>query len=88
MWQGPAKATADDQKSAKAASERLLNGTSTLDMECAEIGADAEEVFERRLYWHKRYVEAGMPSPFGQGPGDAKDDVIQDEKASKKKEDA
>ncbi|AZO58990.1 phage portal protein [Mesorhizobium sp. M1A.F.Ca.IN.022.06.1.1] len=86
MWQGPAKATADDQKSAKAASERLLNGTSTLDMECAEIGADAEEVFERRLYWHKRYVEAGMPSPFGQGPGDAKDDVIQDEKASKKKE--
>ncbi|TIN12162.1 MAG: phage portal protein [Mesorhizobium sp.] len=88
MWQGPAKATADDQKSAKAASERLLNGTSTVDMECAEIGADAEEVFERRLYWHKRYVEAGMPSPFGQGPGDAKDDVIQDEKASKKKEDA
>ncbi|PBB98360.1 capsid protein [Mesorhizobium sp. WSM3862] len=88
MWQGPAKATADDQKSAKAASERLLNGTSTLDMECAEIGADAEEVFERRLYWHKRYVEAGMPSPFGQGPGDAKDDVIQDEKASKKKVDA
>ncbi|MDG4908735.1 phage portal protein [Mesorhizobium sp. WSM4898] len=88
IWQGPAKATADDQKSAKAASERLLNGTSTLDMECAEIGADAEEVFERRLYWHKRYVEAGMPSPFGQGPGDAKDDVIQDEKASKKKEDA
>ncbi|MCT2579136.1 phage portal protein [Mesorhizobium sp. P16.1] len=90
MWQGPAKATADDQKSAKAASERLLNGTSTLDMECAEIGADAEEVFERRLYWHKRYVEAGMPSPFArsQGSGDAKDDVIQDEKASKKKEDA
>ncbi|WP_210201434.1 phage portal protein [Mesorhizobium sp. WSM3860] len=90
MWQGPAKATADDQKSAKAASERLLNGTSTLDMECAEIGADAEEVFERRLYWHKRYVDAGMPSPFApsQGSGDAKDDVIQDQKAPKKKEEA
>ena len=32
---------------AKAASERLQNGTSTLDVECAEIGLDAEEVFER-----------------------------------------
>ncbi len=89
-WQGPAKATADDQKSAKAASERLMNGTSTPDMECAEIGADAEEVFERRLYWHKRYTDAGMPSPFVRNPGAGgeKDDLIEDEKAPKKKEDA
>jgi capsid protein len=88
-WQGPAKATADDQKSAKAASERLLNGTSAPDMECAEIGVDAEEVFERRLYWHKRYTEAGMPSPFVRNPGAGaeKDDVIPAEKA-KSKEDA
>lgn len=89
QWQGPAKATADDQKSAKAASERLLNGTSTLDMECAEIGADAEEVFERRAYWHKRYVDAGMPSPFVRNPGsgEQKDDLIPADK-SQKKEDA
>lgn len=89
-WQGPAKATADDQKSAKAASERLLNGTSTLDMECAEIGADAEEVFERRVYWHKRYEAEGMTSPFVRNPGAGeKDDaVIPSEKAPKKKEDA
>ena len=89
-WQGPAKATADDQKSAKAASERLLNGTSTLDMECAEIGADAEEVFERRLYWHKRYTEKGMPSPFVRNPGagETKDDLIADDKPARKKEDA
>jgi lambda family phage portal protein len=88
-WQGPAKATADDQKSAKAASERLLNGTSTPDMECAEIGVDAEEVFERRLYWHKRYTEEGMPSPFVRNPGAGaeKDDVIPADKA-KTKEDA
>ncbi|RUX22081.1 phage portal protein [Mesorhizobium sp. M2A.F.Ca.ET.037.01.1.1] len=85
-WQGPAKATADDQKSAKAATERLLNGTSTPDMECAEIGVDAEEVFERRLYWHKRYLAEGMPSPFVRNAGDPKDDVIP--AAPKKKEDA
>lgn len=88
-WQGPAKATADDQKSAKAASERLLNGTSTLDMECAEIGADAEEVFARRQYWHKRYKDADMPSPFERNPGAGKDDaVIPSEGGSKKKENA
>lgn len=85
-WQGPAKATADDQKSAKAASERLFNGTSTPDMECAEIGADAEEVFERRYYWHKRYVEAGMPSPFVRNPGagEPKDDLIPADKPKTK----
>lgn len=90
VWQGPAKATADDQKSAKAASERLLNGTSTPDMECAEIGADAEEVFERRLYWHRRYEAEGMPSPFVRNPGagSAKDDLIADEKPARRKEDA
>jgi capsid protein len=89
QWQGPAKATADDQKSAKAASERLINGTSTLDMECAEIGADAEEVFERRVYWHRRYVEEGMPSPFVRNPGAGeKDDMIPAGQKANKKEDA
>lgn len=88
-WQGPAKATADDQKSAKAASERLQNGTSTLDVECAELGLDPEEVFERRLYWHKRYEEAGMTSPFVRNPGAGeKDDLIKDEPKPKKRENA
>lgn len=87
-WQGPAKATADDHRSAKAASERLLNGTSTPDMECAEIGADAEEVFERRQYWHQRYKDAGMPSPFERNPGAGKDDLIPADAGSKKKESA
>jgi len=89
-WQGPAKATADDQKSAKAATERLLNGTSTPDMECAEIGVDAEEVFERRLFWHKRYLAEGMPSPFDRNPGAGapKDDLIPAGKPARKKEDA
>lgn len=87
-WQGPAKATADDQKSAKAATERLLNGTSTPDMECAEIGVDAEEVFERRVFWHKRYLAEGMQSPFDR-PGGAKDEaILPAEQSAKKKETA
>lgn len=64
LWQGPAKPSADDLKSAKAATERLANGTTDLEVECAEIGVDAEEIFERRKRWHQRYVDAGMPSPF------------------------
>ena len=64
LWNGPAKPTADDGKSAKAATERLVNGTSTFEAECAERGLDPEEVFESRKYWHDRFVAAGMPSPF------------------------
>ncbi|MGR3576991.1 MAG: phage portal protein [Sagittula sp.] len=64
LWNGPAKPTADDGKSAKAATERLVNGTSTFEAECAERGLDPEEVFESRRHWHKRFVDAGMPSPF------------------------
>ena len=64
LWQGPAKPTADDGKSAKASTEKLLNGTSTLAIECAELGNDPDEVFEQRAREHKRYVSAGLPSPF------------------------
>ncbi|NEV79425.1 phage portal protein, partial [Rhodopseudomonas sp. BR0C11] len=64
LHQGPAKPTADDLKSAKASSERLYNGTSTVADECAEIGKDPDEVFEQRKREHDKYVAAGMPSPF------------------------
>lgn len=64
LFQGPAKPTADDGKSAKASTERLVNGTSTLAAECAELGYDPDEVFEQRKREHDRYVAAGMPSPF------------------------
>lgn len=64
LWQGPAKPSADDGKSAKASTERLVNGTSTLAAECAELGYDPDEVFEQRVREHRRYTEAGMPSPF------------------------
>lgn len=66
---GPSKPTADDEKAAKAATERLLNGSSSIDVEASANGQDAEEVFERNMYWHKRYTEAGMPSPFARKTG-------------------
>lgn len=78
LWQGPAKPTADDGKSAKASSERLLNGTSTLAAENAELGQDPDEVFEQRVREHKRYIAAGMPSPFvarNSGGRDAADEA-------------
>lgn len=72
LWaicRGPAKPTADDEKRANAASERLLNGTTSFETECADIGEDEEEVFESRMRWHKRYKDADMPSPFERKSG-------------------
>lgn len=69
---GPSKPTADDEKRSKAATERLANGTSTMEAECAEIGQDPEEVFESRQRWHKRYKDVGMPSPFERNTGTPK----------------
>jgi lambda family phage portal protein len=84
LWQGPAKPSADDLKSAKAATERLANGTSDLEVECAEIGVDAEEMFERRQRQHNRYIAAGMPSPFVRATGGGKDDSTEETPAKAK----
>ncbi|MUO77634.1 phage portal protein [Agrobacterium vitis] len=67
LCNGPAKPTADDLKRAKAASERIANGTGDLTEEISELGGDAEERFENRFWWHTRYKDAGMPSPFERG---------------------
>lgn len=63
-WQGPARPTADDQKAAKGATERLANGTSSLDIETGDLGIDADALFEQRQREHDRYVQAGMQSPY------------------------
>jgi lambda family phage portal protein len=63
-WQGPAKPTADDWKSAKSASERMQNGTTSLEYECAEMGLDYREVIEQRARETKLLAEAGLPNPF------------------------
>ncbi len=61
---GPSKPTADDWKAAKAAGERIMNGTSALEVEASALGQDADEVFEANQRIHQRYVDAGMVSPF------------------------
>lgn len=78
ICQGPSKPTADDVKRAKASTERLTNGTGTLEKECAELGDDAEETFESRVWWHKRYKEAGLRSPFERNTGGGENSVAQE----------
>ncbi|MEP3049427.1 MAG: phage portal protein [Roseibium sp.] len=64
QWQGPAKPTADDYKSARGSSERIENRTSTHQIEAAELGHDFDELFDAQLATHQRYVDAGMVSPY------------------------
>ncbi|WP_243368876.1 phage portal protein [Microvirga solisilvae] len=63
-WQGPAKPTADDKKSAEAQTERLQNGTSTLEIECAENGQDVVDVIAQRKREAEMLREAGLPNVF------------------------
>ncbi len=63
-WQGPAKPTADDYKSARASTERLANGTSSIAIETGDLGIDEDALFDQRLREHERFLDAGMESPF------------------------
>jgi lambda family phage portal protein len=67
-WQGPAKPTADDHKAARASTERLQNGTSSIAIETGDLGQDPDALFEERLREHRRYEEAGMQSPYAARP--------------------
>jgi lambda family phage portal protein len=63
-WQGPAKPSADDYKSANAAKVRLETGVSSLADECAEYGRDWEETAAQRERELKTLTEMGLPNPF------------------------
>lgn len=63
-WFGPAKPTADDLKTAKAQTERLANGTTSLGYECAEYGLDPETVMEQRAQDIKLAARFGLPNPY------------------------
>ena len=65
-WFGPAKASADDLKTAKAQSERLQNGTTSLAFECAEYGLDPETVMEQRAQDRRLAEKYGLPDPYAQ----------------------
>ncbi len=83
-WQGPAKPTADDLKSAKAAQERLWNGTSTLEVECAELGLDVDDVIAARAADTTRLEAANLPSPYVRTTGGGKEDPANDDEPKKK----
>jgi len=70
-WQGPARPTADDKKSAQAATERLQNGTSYLGLECAEHGLSVEDVVEQRQRERDLFLAAGLGDPFAPRPSGA-----------------
>lgn len=74
-WQGPPKPTADDLKSAKASTERMQNGTSSIAIETGDLGVDSDALFEERQREHQRYIDAGMLSPYA--PKDTPVEVLQ-----------
>ncbi|MBS8259737.1 phage portal protein [Roseibium polysiphoniae] len=86
QWQGPPKPTADDNKSARASTERLGNGTSSIEIEAAELGLDTDELFEQRRDEHNRYLDAGMPSPYEQRQMNGQ--FLEEDPQEKKKEGA
>lgn len=86
QWQGPAQPTADDLKSAKASSERIQNGTTSLAIESGNNGVDNDELFEQRLREHRRYVDSGMRSPYE--PRQARGDAADAEEATGRKQEA
>ncbi|MBG6161475.1 lambda family phage portal protein [Labrenzia sp. EL_195] len=62
-WNGPAKPTADDLKSAKSMGERLERGVTNLSIECSELGYEWETVAEQRARETKRYQDLGLSDP-------------------------
>lgn len=64
QWRGPAKPSADDNKSAQASGRRLENRTTSLEIEASEIGYDHDELVEAQIREHRRYQDEGMVSPY------------------------
>jgi len=78
-WFGPAKATADDFKTAKAQTERLANGTTSLSFECAEYGLDPETVMEQRAQDRKLAEKFGLPDPYAPAVKPGQDVPLEDD---------
>lgn len=59
-WIGPGRGWIDPVKEAEAATIRMANNISTLEMECAEQGYDWNEVLEQRAIEVRRLEELGL----------------------------
>lgn len=64
-WVFQAPAHVDPEKEARASTERLTNGTSTIRDECAAYGSDWEEIIEQRRLEAERLEQAGLYLPVG-----------------------
>jgi len=63
-WVGPPPPTADDLKSAKAATERLGNRTSSLAIESAAVGYDPQDIAAMRAADIRLYEGLDMDDPY------------------------
>ena len=63
-WVGPPAPTADDLKSAKAATERLGNRTSSLAIESTAVGYDPQDIAQMRSEDIKLYQGLDMGDPY------------------------
>lgn len=65
-WRGPAKPQADDLKFAKAAETLMKVGVLPMEVICAELGLDWEDVQDQLKREHDRRQKLGLPEPqFG-----------------------
>ncbi|SHL75811.1 phage portal protein [Roseibium suaedae] len=86
-WNGPAKPTADDLKSAKSMGERLERGVSNLAIECADLGFDWEDIADQRARESAYYQQRGLPDPHaakgsplvGHNGGPPMDDAVEED---------
>lgn len=63
----------DPLKEAEASAVRLQNGTSTMDIECAEDGNDWREIARQRAEERAYYAELGIPYPGEAAPATSGD---------------
>ena len=56
-------------RAGKGATERMQNGSSSVEIEAGELGHDPEELFDQRVRLHKLYVAEGMQSPYAPRAG-------------------
>lgn len=88
---GPGRPVADDTKATQAAKNRMENGTSSMQDECALEGKDYDEVRARRKIEHQHCLDDGVPSPFvkvqGGGPNGGAAEGQRDPKKPKENDD-
>lgn len=74
-WRGPARPTADDQKTANAQKTKLTMGVTTLEAESAEYGMDWEDIAEQQKRERDTYKRLGLVHPVDAERGRGQNDI-------------